>query len=79
MRIGGALLLIAVGAILKYAVTKHVSGINLSTVGIVLMIVGGVGLVLTLILMMTRRRTDVIRTPDRTTYVEPRDPNAPRL
>ena len=66
MKIGGALLLIAVGAILKFAVTKRVSGIDLSTVGVVLMIVGAVGLVLTLILMTTRRRTDVISTPGRT-------------
>jgi hypothetical protein len=79
MKIGGALLLIAVGAILKFAVTKRVSGIDLSTVGVVLMIVGAVGLLLTLILTTTRRRTDVIRTPDRTTYLEPSDPNAPRL
>ena len=79
MKIGGALLLIAVGAILKFAVTKRVSGIDLSTVGVVLMIVGAVGLVLTLILMTTRRRTDVISTPGRTTYVEPNDPNAPTL
>lgn len=45
MTIGGALALITAGAILKWAVTKHVSWINLQTAGLVLFIVGLVGLV----------------------------------
>jgi hypothetical protein len=44
--IGVALFLIAVGAILKFAVTESVAGIDLQVVGVILMIVGGVGLVL---------------------------------
>jgi hypothetical protein len=48
MTFGSSLLLIAVGAILRYAVTATVSGVNLQTVGLVLMIVGIVGLVLSL-------------------------------
>jgi hypothetical protein len=50
MYIGTGLLLIAVGAILKYAVTFHVSGVNLHTTGLILMIVGGVTLVLSIYL-----------------------------
>lgn len=46
MTFGTSLFLIAVGAILRYAVTATVSGINLQVVGLVLMIVGIVGLVL---------------------------------
>lgn len=46
MTIGSSLFLIAVGAILKYAVTAHVGGIDLQVVGVILMIVGVVGLVL---------------------------------
>ncbi len=46
MTFGTSLFLIAVGAILRYAVTATVSGINLQVVGLVLMIVGVVGLVL---------------------------------
>ena len=42
-------MLIAVGAILKWAVTAHVSGINLQTAGMVLLIVGIVGLILAVI------------------------------
>jgi beta-lactamase regulating signal transducer with metallopeptidase domain len=79
MTIGASLLLIAVGAILKFAVTKQVSGINISTVGIVLMVIGIVGLVLGLVMMASRRRTDVISRPGHTTYVEPNDRNDPRL
>jgi uncharacterized protein DUF6458 len=49
MGISTSLVLIAVGAILKWAVSATVSGVNLHTVGVVLMIVGAVGLVLSLI------------------------------
>jgi hypothetical protein len=68
MRIGASLFLIAVGAILKFAVTDSVSGINVGVVGIVLMIVGVVGLLLEAIMMGTRRRRDVIVHDD--PYVE---------
>jgi hypothetical protein len=49
MTIGTSLLLVAVGAVLRYAVTVTVSGIDLQTVGIVLMIVGILGLLLSLL------------------------------
>jgi hypothetical protein len=55
MTIGTSLFLIAVGAILKWAVTFHVHGINLHTTGVVLMIVGCVGLGLGLFLMFRGR------------------------
>ncbi len=51
MSIGTSLVLIAVGAILKYAVTGSVSGLNVQTVGVILMVVGVVGLVLSLLYM----------------------------
>lgn len=46
MSIGAALLLIAVGAVLKWAVTAHVSGFDIQTAGTVIFIVGLLGLVL---------------------------------
>jgi hypothetical protein len=49
MTIGTSILLIAVGAILKYAVTAHVSGIDLQTVGVILMLVGVIGVILSAI------------------------------
>jgi hypothetical protein len=48
MGIGTSIFLIAVGAILKFAVTTDVSGVELSTVGLILMIVGILGLVISL-------------------------------
>jgi hypothetical protein len=46
--LGFSLLLIAVGAILTWAVSATVSGVNIHTVGVILMVVGAVGLVLSL-------------------------------
>jgi hypothetical protein len=44
--IGSSIVLIAVGAILKWAVTAHVSGVDLQTVGTILFVLGILGLVL---------------------------------
>ena len=49
MTIGTSIVLIAIGAILKWAVTATVSGFNIQTAGTVLFIVGLVGLALSLI------------------------------
>ncbi len=56
MPLGTSIFLIAVGAIVRYAVTFHVSGVSRSTIGLILMIAGIVGLVLSLIYMTTARR-----------------------
>ena len=74
--IGGSLLLIAVGAIMKWAVTvDNPHGFNINTAGVILMIVGAIGLVLSAVWMTTRRRTNVIHEgpvgTQRTTYSEP--------
>jgi hypothetical protein len=55
--IGTSLFLIAVGAILKFAVTKHVEGVDIHAVGVILMAVGGVGLALGLFLLSRGRAT----------------------
>lgn len=60
MRIGSSLVLIAIGAILKFAISWSTSGINLSNVGVILMLVGVAGLVISLVLANTARRTDVV-------------------
>lgn len=62
MGIGTSLFLIAVGAILKFAVHASVSGISLATVGVILMVVGVIGLVLSLIFLSGwhNRRRDVV-------------------
>jgi hypothetical protein len=50
MRIGSSLFLIAVGAILYFAVTATLAGIDIQTVGLIFMIIGVIGFVLTLVL-----------------------------
>jgi hypothetical protein len=70
MGIGTSLLLIAVGAILRFAVTDSISGIDLATVGLILLIVGIVGLIISLFLaQLWSRGNDRVVTRDR--YVDP--------
>lgn len=48
--IGGSLFLIALGAILYWAVSVEAEGFSIDTIGLILLIVGVVGLVLTMIM-----------------------------
>ena len=48
MGIGTSIVIFAVGAILRFAVTVTATGFNLHAIGIILMIVGAVGFVLSL-------------------------------
>jgi hypothetical protein len=63
MPLGTSIFLIAVGAILRYAVTTTVSGVSLTTVGLILMIVGIAGLALSVLYMLawSPRRGRVVR------------------
>ena len=83
MGLGVGLFLIAIGAILTWAVTKDVNGVDIQVVGVILMIVGAVGILLDLIWwhswrggpMAYRRRAYVEGEPRRVrgrrrTYVE---------
>jgi hypothetical protein len=54
--IGSSIFLIALGAILRYAVTANVSGIDIQVVGLILMIAGVIGLVIGLFMMTAGRR-----------------------
>jgi len=62
MQIGSALFLIAVGAILAFAVHTSISGLDINVVGYILMAVGAVGAVLSLF-FMSQRRTAVVERP----------------
>jgi len=68
MPLGISLFLIAIGAILAFAVTADVAGVALETVGVILLIVGGIGLLLSLIVGGFRGGDDA----DRTTVVKDR-------
>ncbi|MGN6090298.1 MAG: DUF6458 family protein [Actinomycetales bacterium] len=57
MGIGVSIFLIAVGAILAFAVNAAVNGIDLTTVGYILMAVGVVGLIVALIVNAQRSNT----------------------
>ena len=48
MYIGSSVFMIALGAILKYAVTFTVAGIRIETVGVILMVAGVIGLIASL-------------------------------
>jgi hypothetical protein len=59
MGIGVSIFLIAVGAILAFGVTVTTTGIDISTIGAILMVVGGIGLLWSLIVAgMARTRYD---------------------
>jgi Domain of unknown function (DUF6458) len=76
MGIGVGIFLIAVGAILTFAVTTSASGVNLDTVGWILMAVGFAGVLLSLLLWSTwagpgywtRRRTYIDEGPPDPNY-----------
>jgi hypothetical protein len=61
--VGWSLFCIAVGAVLKWAVTGHVAGVHLHVVGVILMVVGAVGLCIGLV-MVFRGRSSADAFPD---------------
>ena len=72
MGIGASVFLIAIGAILAFAVDLSVSGLDLSTIGVILMIAGAIGLVASMLIFGGSgwggpRRTTVVEDD----YVEP--------
>jgi hypothetical protein len=74
MEIGTSIFLIALGAILRFAVSVSTRGFNLHTVGLILMIAGIVGLVLSLLWMTVwARRREAVTVARRERVV--RDPN----
>ena len=69
MSTGFSLFLVAVGAILAWAVSATVAGVDIKIVGVILMVVGAAGLVLSLLFWSSfapfaRRRTITVETPE---------------
>ncbi len=62
MRLGTAIVLIAVGAILAFAVDYDLNGFDIQVVGWILMVVGAVGLVLEIAVWGPRQRRRVVQT-----------------
>lgn len=68
MTVGGSIFVIAVGAILRYAVSDRIEGIDLQTVGLILMIAGAAGLAIGLFMYTQdrgRRTSAYERPPER--------------
>ena len=67
MTIAAGILLIAIGAILRFATNFHVQGADMDTVGLILMIAGAAGLILSLFQEMIWadrvRRREVVGEP----------------
>ena len=60
MGIGGSIFLLALGAILAFAVNANFSGIDINVVGYVLMLAGLIGLLVTVWYWNSRRRSTVV-------------------
>ena len=60
MGIGTSIFLIALGAVLKFAVTDAIAGIELATIGVILMIAGVLGLLISLFLLSQNRGAGVV-------------------
>jgi uncharacterized membrane protein len=55
---GGSIFLIALGAVLAFAVSVETEGFNLNTIGIILMVVGGLGALLTMFAMTATEKVE---------------------
>jgi disulfide bond formation protein DsbB len=79
MTYGGSIALIVIGAILRFAISYSPANVNLQLVGLILMIAGAIGLVISLVWMFGRRRQTVTttRTPSTTEVYEERRYNEP--
>lgn len=78
MTFAGSIFLIAVGAILRFATHLHVKGIDLQTVGLILMVVGVIGLIIAIwqwAVWSRRSRRSEVMVEDRR-VVNPRQPTA---
>jgi hypothetical protein len=64
MRLGTAIVLIAIGAILTFAISFQVTGVDLRVVGWILMAVGALGVVLELAVWGPRSRRRRVTTTD---------------
>jgi hypothetical protein len=75
MGIGVSLLLIAAGAILIWGITGELAGVNVDAIGVILLIVGAIGLLISMIFWSSWGGPGVF-TRRRETYVDERPPPA---
>jgi hypothetical protein len=77
MGIGAGILLIAIGAVLAFAVHWHVSGLDLQVVGWILMLVGLFGVILFFTFWNNRRTGSNRVVAERRVYDDPGAPPPP--
>ncbi len=65
MGIGVSIFLLALGAILAFAVNASVSGLDINVIGIILMVCGALGLLLTMLLLNRDRSGTGVVTEER--------------
>lgn len=70
MRYGGAIALMVIGAILYFAVNLEVQAVDISLIGLILMIAGAIWLVINLIVGATTRRRRVVPVEERREIIE---------
>lgn len=77
MGVSTSIIIFAIGAILKFATTVHSSSFNIQAIGVILMVVGGVGFLLSLFFWAswggfggTSRRRRVYQDPNSGTVVD---------
>ncbi len=71
MRIGTSIVIMAIGAVMAFAIeVDSAEGFNINTAGIILMIAGAIGLLASLVIFSPRRRETVVddRAAGRTVY-----------
>lgn len=72
MTIGGSAALIIIGAILRFAVTWTTKYVNIQAIGVILMIGGALGLIVSIMMLVTRRRSQMsTEVTERRRYIEP--------
>ena len=73
MGIGTSIVIIAIGALMTFAVEVEGEGFNINNAGVILMIIGAIGLVVSLFVFGPRtRRTVVEEEPGRTVRTDSR-------
>jgi hypothetical protein len=69
MRIGTSIVIMAIGAVMAFAVeVDRAEGFNINTAGIILIVAGAIGLVASLVMFSSPRRTVVDGPEGRTVY-----------
>ena len=71
MGVGTSLIVFAVGAVLRFAVSVTTTGFNIHMIGVILMIAGAIGLIIALVFLFRRRGRPATEVYEERRYTEP--------